>query len=209
MYSLHAHLKVGAAFGRHAPSTAILYFHKHSGFVPEETFLNNQLSASGDAIPGWRRPRCLGLPSPKRRGQAERYILTGGPLGRAHAQVQPISLRSSLPRNFPAVAYFRAPTASFKGWRGPEHLGEEVQSPSTREPPLTAHRIRPRGMAEIKQNRQISRRERLRARSHFRQEKRFLEGVKKSSSPVILSAAKNLQLFVFKKIKADSSLRSE
>jgi hypothetical protein len=64
-------------------------------------------------------------------------------------------------------------------------------------------------MAEIKQNRQISRRERLRARSHFRQEKRFLEGVKKSSSPVILSEAKNLQLFVFKRIKADSSLRSE
>jgi hypothetical protein len=36
-----------------------------------------------------------------------------------------------------------------------------------------------------------------------------LEGVKKSPSPVILSEAKNLQLFVFKKIKADSSLRSE
>ncbi len=51
-YSLHAHLKVDAAFGRHARCTAILYFHKHSGFVPEETFLNNQLSASGDAIPG-------------------------------------------------------------------------------------------------------------------------------------------------------------
>jgi hypothetical protein len=35
------------------------------------------------------------------------------------------------------------------------------------------------------------------------------ERVKKSPSPVILSEAKNLQLFVFKKIKADSSLRSE
>jgi hypothetical protein len=35
------------------------------------------------------------------------------------------------------------------------------------------------------------------------------EGVKKSTIPVILSAAKNLQLFVFKKINADASLRSE
>jgi hypothetical protein len=35
------------------------------------------------------------------------------------------------------------------------------------------------------------------------------EGVKKSAIPVILSAAKNLQLFVFKKINADASLRSE
>jgi len=34
------------------------------------------------------------------------------------------------------------------------------------------------------------------------------EGVKKSIIPVILSAAKNLQLFVFKKINADASLRS-
>jgi hypothetical protein len=41
------------------------------------------------------------------------------------------------------------------------------------------------------------------------QKKGFLEGVKKSPSPVILSEAKNLHLFVFKKIKADSSLRSE
>jgi hypothetical protein len=39
--------------------------------------------------------------------------------------------------------------------------------------------------------------------------KRFQEHVKKSPIPVILSEAKNLQLFVFKKIKADSSLRSE
>jgi hypothetical protein len=31
--------------------------------------------------------------------------------------------------------------------------------------------------------------------------------VKKSAIPVILSAAKNLQLFVFKKINADASLR--
>jgi hypothetical protein len=38
---------------------------------------------------------------------------------------------------------------------------------------------------------------------------RRLEGVKKSPSPVILSEAKNLHLFVFKKIKADSPLRSE
>ena len=36
-----------------------------------------------------------------------------------------------------------------------------------------------------------------------------VEAVKKSLSPVILSEAKNLHLFVFKKIKADSSLRSE
>jgi transposase-like protein len=35
------------------------------------------------------------------------------------------------------------------------------------------------------------------------------EGVKKSTIPVILSAAKNLQLFVSKKINADASLRSE
>jgi hypothetical protein len=35
------------------------------------------------------------------------------------------------------------------------------------------------------------------------------EAVKKSTSPVILSEAKNLQLFVFKKINADASLRSE
>ena len=35
------------------------------------------------------------------------------------------------------------------------------------------------------------------------------EAVKKSTIPVILSAAKNLQLFVFKKIIADASLRSE
>jgi hypothetical protein len=34
------------------------------------------------------------------------------------------------------------------------------------------------------------------------------EAVKKSAIPVILSAAKNLQLFVFKKINADASLRS-
>jgi hypothetical protein len=34
------------------------------------------------------------------------------------------------------------------------------------------------------------------------------EGVKKSAIPVILSAAKNLQLFVSKKINADASLRS-
>jgi hypothetical protein len=34
------------------------------------------------------------------------------------------------------------------------------------------------------------------------------EGLKKSAIPVILSAAKNLQLFVFKKINADASLRS-
>jgi len=34
------------------------------------------------------------------------------------------------------------------------------------------------------------------------------EGVKKSIHPVILSEAKNLQLFVFKKINADASLRS-
>jgi len=34
------------------------------------------------------------------------------------------------------------------------------------------------------------------------------EGVKKLTIPVILSAAKNLQLFVFKKINADASLRS-
>jgi hypothetical protein len=36
----------------------------------------------------------------------------------------------------------------------------------------------------------------------------FSERVKKSAIPVILSAAKNLQLFVFKKINADASLRS-
>ena len=35
------------------------------------------------------------------------------------------------------------------------------------------------------------------------------EAVKKSTIPVILSAAKNLRLFVFKKINADASLRSE
>jgi len=34
------------------------------------------------------------------------------------------------------------------------------------------------------------------------------EGVKKPTIAVILSAAKNLQLFVFKKINADASLRS-
>lgn len=27
------------------------------------------------------------------------------------------------------MAYFRAPTASFKGWRGPEHLGEDPLRP--------------------------------------------------------------------------------
>jgi hypothetical protein len=36
----------------------------------------------------------------------------------------------------------------------------------------------------------------------------FREAVKKSTIPVILSAAKNLQLFVFKKENADASLRS-
>jgi hypothetical protein len=41
------------------------------------------------------------------------------------------------------------------------------------------------------------------------EEKWYQEGVKKSPSPVILSEAKNLHLFVFKKVKADSSLRSE
>jgi hypothetical protein len=35
-----------------------------------------------------------------------------------------------------------------------------------------------------------------------------VEAVKKSTKPVILSVAKNLQLFVFKKINADASLRS-
>jgi hypothetical protein len=35
------------------------------------------------------------------------------------------------------------------------------------------------------------------------------EAVKKLAIPVILSGAKNLQLFVFKKINADASLRSE
>jgi len=34
------------------------------------------------------------------------------------------------------------------------------------------------------------------------------DGVKKSTIPVILSEAKDLQLFVFKKINADVSLRS-
>jgi hypothetical protein len=34
------------------------------------------------------------------------------------------------------------------------------------------------------------------------------EAVKKSTIPVILSEAKNLQLFVFKKVNADASLRS-
>ena len=36
--------------------------------------------------------------------------------------------------------------------------------------------------------------------------RRLVEAVKKSTIPVILSAAKNLQLFVFKKINADASL---
>jgi hypothetical protein len=39
--------------------------------------------------------------------------------------------------------------------------------------------------------------------------KAYLEGVRNSPSPVILREVKNLHMFVFKKIKADSSLRSE
>jgi hypothetical protein len=37
---------------------------------------------------------------------------------------------------------------------------------------------------------------------------RRFEGVKESAIPVILSAAKNLQLFVFEETNADASLRS-
>jgi len=38
--------------------------------------------------------------------------------------------RRRLPRNFPAVGYLRAPTASLEGWRGPQHLGEEPLRPT-------------------------------------------------------------------------------
>ena len=49
----------------------------------------------------------------------------------------------------------------------------------------------------------------LRFAQHDSHSSQGLEAAKKSTMPVILSAAKNLQLFVFKKINADGSLRSE
>jgi len=50
----------------------VLCFHRHSRFVPQKASLNNQLSARSRAIPGWRRPRCVGSAMSRRdrSGQA-------------------------------------------------------------------------------------------------------------------------------------------
>ena len=93
-------------------------FHIHSRFVRQKTFPNNQLSAPSHAIPGWRRPRCLGLRCPEGTGQAERHNLTARSLPAGAHPILAYKLRCGLPRNFPVVEYLSVPTASLEGWRG-------------------------------------------------------------------------------------------
>jgi len=114
-------------------SGPVLCFHTHSRFVSQKTSPDNQLAAPDYATPGWRRPRCVGLRRPEGTGQAERHNLTARSARADPPLILAYKLRCSLPRNFPVAGYLGASTDGLKGWCGPEHLGDEPQSPNTRD----------------------------------------------------------------------------
>ena len=88
---------------------------------------------SSHAVPGWRRPRFVGARCPEGTGQAERHNLTARSVRAGARPILAYKFRCGLPRSFPAAGYLGASTDTLKGWRGPEHLRAEPQSPNTRD----------------------------------------------------------------------------
>ena len=84
---------------------------------------------SATPFPDGADPAVWGLRCPEGTGQGERHNLTPRSVRASADPILAYKFRNSLPRNFPAVAYLGASTESLKGWRGPQHLGEEPLRP--------------------------------------------------------------------------------
>jgi hypothetical protein len=81
----------------------------------QKTSLNNQLSAPSDAIPGWRRPRCVGsaLSRTERSGRAAQFDRRSV---RAGARAIPAyKFRWWFAKEFPGCGEFARPNGKFQG----------------------------------------------------------------------------------------------